>query len=237
MSSKKIGKLQSEVAKWEAKTAELEQQGRQAGAREAELEDQRSRQILAALAEDDLIAKKELEKLTLELDRTGRHSADLVLAKQQADKRVDALRQELAAAERADNEEQLLQLLKRREDIGHEMARLLEEDLLPLLHQASGFNDEMGKLAHRLGLECAIRAPVFTSFIEFPQWRVLQEFPLSYSLLRPAEPVEGRSFRPPDLSADPSLALAAHSQQFRRRLLEDVERKRQAAAASVVAAT
>lgn len=237
MNGKKVVKLREEILRWEAKTAELQQRREPASLRMVDLEYQRSQQVLAALTEDNPAAKEQLEKLSLEVGRAQRHFADLVLACEQAGDRVDGLRQELAEAERTENEEALLRLLKQREGIGHEMARLLEEHVLPLLHQASGLNDEMGKLASGLGLDYSLRAPAFTDLLAYSGWRVLQDFPVKYSLFHPTEPIEGRAFRPPDLSLAPGLALVAHDKQFRRRLLKEIEDKRQAAAASVVAAT
>lgn len=235
MSEEKIVTLKQEIVRWEAKNTELEQQSRQAGERVAELEDQRGQQVLGALAENDPAAKAQLEKLTLELERVVRHSADLVLAHEQAGARVTGLRQELVAAERTVDEEQLVELLQERETLGHEVARMVEDQLLPLLRTAGGLSEEMSGLARRLGLSCPVRALAFTDLLAFPAWAVEKVFPIQYSPIR-HEPLEARGFRPSDFGLDPSEALASHDRKFRARLLEEMHGTRPVAAASVAAA-
>ncbi len=196
MSEREIVNLQQEIVRWEAKSAELEQQSRQAEERVAGLEDQRGRQVFAALAQDDSGAKRQLEKLGLEVERAARHSADLVLAHQRSGERVDVLRQELGEAERVDQEERLLKLVQDRETVGHEVARIVEERLLPSLRQAADLIDEMSSLARRLGLNCPVRAQALNALLAFPAWAVLKVFPMRYGAIS-TQPVEGRDFRPP----------------------------------------
>lgn len=233
MSVRNVVKLRQEVLKWQEKIGDLEEQGRRASEQVDELEQQRGKQILGALAEADPVAKKQLEKFTVELERAERHSADLALACQQAGARVDALRQELAAAERAGEEERLLELLQQREAIGKQVGELVETKLLPLLRQASGICEEMSKLGSRLGLEYSIRAAGFTDLLDYPRWCVTKTFPIKLSTIS-MEPLEGRSFRPPDFALDPGPALAAHDQQFRRRLVKEIQQKRQPASGTKV---
>ncbi len=234
MSERVIVELRQEIVNWEAKTTELEQQSQSANERVDELEEQRETYVLAALAEDDPGAKVQLEKLGLEVERGARHSADLVLAREQAGERVDVLRQELAKAERAAQEEELLRLVEQREAVGHELARLMEKEVLPQLRQAGELTEEMSRLAGRLGLECSIRGPAFTSLLAFPAWAVLKVFPMRFGAIS-TQPVEARDFRPPDFGLDPGEALVAHDQQFRRRLLKEIVDKRQAASEQVEA--
>ncbi len=208
MSEREILKLWEEVVRWEGKIAELAQQARLARERIDELQRQRRKQILGALAEDDPAAKKQLEKLTVEVERAERQLTDLALACEQAGKRLDGLREELTQAERIDQEEQLLKLLQQRESIGHEMARLLEEHLLPLLRQAAGLSDEMTGLAELLGLDCSIRDRVFTNLLGFPSWACEKAFPIKLGGIS-GVPIEPRTFRPALTPAHSSAARAA----------------------------
>jgi chromosome segregation ATPase len=90
-SSAKIADLKQGISDWEAKSAGLQLEADAVKERLADLEAQRRNQLVAALADEDAQAKKQIDQLQNEWDRAAQQSRDLETAFSQAKARAESL--------------------------------------------------------------------------------------------------------------------------------------------------
>ncbi|MCI0439253.1 MAG: hypothetical protein L0177_09005, partial [Chloroflexi bacterium] len=108
------GKLEREIIRWEQKLAEV-QKGQQAAQRRQEaIESERKRYVVAALAEGDAAAQKEIRRLDGELDRASRDLKDYSAVIAEVEQTLSVRREELAIARRQAERDRIRALVQQR---------------------------------------------------------------------------------------------------------------------------
>jgi hypothetical protein len=96
-----LAEVQQEIARWEAIVEKLVAQESAASAKLNEYENKRQQYLLAAHAENNAVARKELDRLQVSADRTRREASDLASALEQAESKLQPLREEAANLQEA----------------------------------------------------------------------------------------------------------------------------------------
>jgi len=158
--SNKIDELKGEISNWKVKLEALERQHLEIGERHQELEAERQKHVLGAMAEADTGAKHELNRLTTESEQVQRERSDYQMAIEQAHKKLDALQEQLAREEQEVLKGRIRALVDQRVQTGKQIESLVSKDLLPLLQQAKAHTDEVNEVLRQLGIERNTRSSI-----------------------------------------------------------------------------
>jgi hypothetical protein len=184
---KKVTQLQLAIGRLESLLSRLQQGAADAGVRTEAIIEARKRDVLAAVGEGDVEAKRRLHKLDGELRETQRQQEDYGIALGEAEKKLAAGRVELAAAERAVLGAQIEGAITERLKLGAQLESEILRNVIPQLEAIRKVTESLTVFGREFGLNGNFRQHSLGRALGFVISMIYREFPLQQTVLSGGE--------------------------------------------------